>query len=51
MTGVARLVERERFNAWKDGFESGISESEHEDSWSYEEYYKSEGLAWLLTFT
>ena len=45
MNSTSRMVERERRNAWADGFESGVRSAEHSDSWSYEEYYKSEGLA------
>mgnify|MGYP003640902933 CR=1 FL=1 len=41
---AARLVERERFNAWHDGLDSGERELKHSDSWSYDDYCKQEGI-------
>ena len=40
----ARLVERERHNAWYDGFDSSERGKLHHDSWSYEDYLEANGI-------
>jgi hypothetical protein len=40
----ARLVERERHNAWYDGFDSSERGKLHCDSWSYEDYLEANGI-------
>ena len=44
ITEASRLVERERFNAWHDGFDSGERELKHSDSWNYNDYCKQGGI-------